>query len=174
MALTKNVKLLNRLAYIITGVVLVLVGLMRQYKFSVGFDTSFLAGVNAIINTLVAIVLILALRFIRNKQIEKHERMMFLAVGLSVLFLLCYVGYHFTNEDVTYCKQDWTRGIYYFVLISHIILAGISLPFILFTFIRGYTRQVEKHKKMARWVYPIWLYVAITGPIVYLMLYPCY
>ena len=174
MALTKNTKVLNRFAYIITAVVLILVGMMRRYKFDAGFDTSFLAGVNAIINTGVAICLIIALVHIKRKEIEKHERMMFLAVGLSVLFLLTYVGYHFTNEDTTFCKEGTIRSIYYFILITHIILAGLSLPFILFTFIRGYTRQVERHRKMARWVYPIWLYVAITGPIVYLMLYPCY
>ena len=174
MALTKNSKTLYRAAYVITGIVLVLVGLMRRYKFDVGFDTTFLAGVNAFINSLVAIVLIIALWHIKNKRVEMHQRMMFIAVGLSVLFLLSYVGYHFTNEDTTYCKEGFIRTIYYFVLISHIVLAGISLPFILFTFIRGYLKQVEKHKKMAKWVYPIWLYVAITGPVVYFMLKPCY
>ena len=174
MALTKNVKTLNALAYIITIIVFVLVGMMRQVKIDLDVDLSFLAGVNAAINTVVAIVLIRALIYIRNKQIEKHERMMFMAMGLSILFLLCYVAYHFTTPETSYCKEGNIRYVYYFLLITHIVMAGLSLPFILFTFIRGYTRQVQKHRRMAKWVFPLWLYVAITGPIVYLMLYPCY
>ena len=174
MALTKNIKTLNIFAYLITIVVFILVALMRQVKLDLGVNLSFLAGINAAINTIVAITLITALVYIKRKQIDKHERMMFIAMGLSILFLLCYVAYHFTTPETTYCKEGAIRTVYYFLLVSHIILAGVSLPFILFTFIRGYTRQVQKHRKMAKWVFPIWLYVALTGPIVYLMLYPCY
>ncbi len=174
MTLTKDTKKLNLAAYIITGLVFISVGLMRRIKIDVGVDLSFLAGVHALINACVALVLIVALYYIKQKQIEKHERMMFIALGLSVLFLISYVAYHFTTPETSFCKEGAIRTVYYFFLITHIVLAGISLPFILFTFIRGYTRQVSKHKKMAKWVYPIWLYVAITGPVVYLMLYPCY
>jgi len=165
---------LNIASIIISIAVLALVGVMRQVKIDLGVDFSFLPPIHAVLNTLVTICLLAAIYFIKRKEVESHRKAIYGALLFSGLFLLCYVLYHFTTEETTYCKEGAIRSVYFFLLISHIIFAGLSLPFILLTFTRGFTFQVEKHRKMARWVFPIWLYVAITGPICYLMLKPCY
>ena len=169
----KRIRRLNMLAWIFTIVIWLLVGAMRQYKFEMPVDLSFLAGLNALFNTGVSIALLVAYYFIKQKKIESHRRSIYVAMVLSVGFLLSYVLYHFTNEEIVYCKEGFSRSVYYFVLFSHIILAGLSLPFILLTFIRGYTGDYTRHRRMAKWVFPIWLYVAMTGPLVYLLLLPC-
>jgi putative membrane protein len=89
---------------------------------------------------------------------------------LSALFLLCYVAYHFTTVETKYGGDGWQRVVYFILLISHIVLAGVSLPMILLAFTSGFTNHFQSHRKLARWVFPIWLYVAVTGPICYLML----
>ncbi len=167
------IKPLNRLAWLITILVWLLVGAMRQYKFEVGIDLGFLAGLNALFNTGVTLALLTAYYFIKNKKIEYHRRSIYVAMVLSAGFLVSYVGYHFTNEEVRFCKEGFIRSAYYFTLFSHVILAGVSLPFILLTFIRGFTGDYQTHRKMAVWVFPVWLYVAATGPMVYLFLLPC-
>ena len=167
-------KKLNRLAIAVTVVIFLLVGAMRRIKLDVDFDFSFLTGVNALLNTITSFLLILAFYMIKNKKVENHMRLMSAAFVTSFLFLLCYVLYHFTTPETTFCRQGTIRYIYYFILITHVVLAGLSLPFILFTYIRAYTKQYERHKKLARKVYPVWLYVSITGPVVYLLLAPCY
>lgn len=161
-------------AWIITGAVLILVGMMRRVKIDIGVDFSFLPPVHASFNVIVSIALLFALYFIKKNNIEAHKKAIFAAMVFSFLFLLSYVAYHFTTEETLYCMQGTKRTVYFILLISHIVLAGLSLPFILFTFIRGFTNQVEKHKSMARWVWPVWFYVAVSGPICYLMLKPCY
>lgn len=165
---------LNRIAYVVSALVLVLVGLMRRVKLPLDIDFSFLPPVHAILNTLVAICLLLALWYVKQKNIEKHRFYIYGAMVFSALFLLCYVLYHFTTEETRYCFEGTSRTVYFILLISHIVLAGLSLPFILVTFIRGYTHQIPLHRKIAKWVFPVWLYVAVTGPLCYLMLYPCY
>lgn len=187
----ENIQLAKKLnvgAWGVTVVVLLLVGLMRQVKLNVGFDLSFLPAFHATLNALTAVVLIVALYFIKQKNVEAHRKAIYVAMGLSVLFLLSYVAYHFTNPETVFGDTNndgelsaaelaaigSTRTIYLVLLISHIILAALTLPFILFTFIRAYTNQIEKHRKMAKWVFPLWLYVAITGPICYFMLMPYY
>ena len=167
-------KRLNRLAIAVSVVVLLLVGLMRRVRIETSIDFSFLPPFYSALNALTAVVLLLALYHIKQKNVEAHRKSMYWAIGLSVLFLLCYVVYHFTTPETKYCGEGGIRTIYFFLLISHIILAALILPFILFTFIRAYTNQIDKHRKMAKWVYPLWLYVALTGPIIYLMLRPCY
>lgn len=165
---------LNIISVVLSVVVLLLVGLMRRVKIDLGIDFSFMPPVSAVLNTIVAICLVSALYFVKQKDIVNHKRSIFAALTFSALFLVCYVLYHFTTVETSYCQEGTIKYVYYFLLITHIVLAGISLPFILLTFSRGFTYQVDKHKKMARWVYPIWLYVAITGPVCYLMLKSCY
>jgi putative membrane protein len=181
-------KRLNVIAWIVTVAVLFLVGLMRQVKIPVGVDLSFLPPFHATLNGLTALVLIVALYYIKQKKVEQHRKAIYVALGLSALFLLSYVAYHFTtpetlygdlngdkmlNEEEVLAAGSW-RTIYLVLLLSHIALAAVIFPFILFTFIRAYTGQFDRHRKMARWVFPVWLYVAITGPVVYLMLLPYY
>lgn len=161
-------------AAIISVIVLLVVGGMRQIKLDIPYDLHFLPAFHAIANTLTAIMLILALYFIKRKDVKNHQRFIYVAMGLSVLFLMSYVAYHITTPETRFGGEGSIRGIYFFLLISHIILAALILPFILFTFIRGYTGQIEKHRKLAKWTYPLWLYVAITGPVLYLMLRPYY
>jgi putative membrane protein len=168
-----QIKKLNTLAWIITVIVWLLVGVMRRYKFDIGFDLSFLAGLNALFNTGVTLALLSAFYFIRQGRVEHHRRSIYIAMVLSAGFLLSYVGYHFTNEEISFCKEGFMRSAYYFILFSHIVLAGLSLPFILLTFIKGYSGDYRNHKRFAKWVFPIWLYVAATGPVIYLLLLPC-
>ena len=169
----QRIRILNRIAWVVTVIVWLLVGAMRRYKFDIDADLSFLAGLNALFNTGVTLALLSAYYFIRQKRIEAHRRSIYVAMVLSAGFLLSYVGYHFTNEEIPFCREGAVRMIYYFILFSHIILAGLSLPFILLTFIRGYMGDYSTHRRMAKWVFPIWLYVAATGPIVYFFLLPC-
>lgn len=168
-------KKLDIVAYIVSVAVIGLVIAMRPAeRFAVDFDTSWMPGFNASVNTIAGIFLLLALYFIKQKNIKAHRNMIYCAMVFSGLFLLTYVAYHFTTPETSYCKEGMIRTVYFIILISHIVLAGMSLPFILLTFNRGFTYSIDKHKKLARWVYPVWLYVVFTGPIVYLMLKPCY
>jgi putative membrane protein len=167
-------KKLNVYAYILSAIVLALVGVMRRVKIDLGVNFDFLPPIHALLNTCAAVCLIMALVYIRKKDVATHRKFIYAALTCSALFLVCYVLYHFTTEETKYCGEGGMRMVYFIFLITHIVLAGISLPFILLTFIKGYCGMVEEHRKMARLVYPVWLYVAITGPICYLLLYPCY
>ncbi len=167
-------KRLNVLAYAVSAAVLFLVVLMRRVKLDLGVDFTFLPPLHASLNALSALILVYALWAIKRKDIQAHRRAIYAAMVCSVLFLLSYVLYHFTTPETRYGGEGWLRYVYFFLLITHIVLAAVTLPFILLTFIRAYTGQFERHKKMSRWVFPLWLYVAVTGPICYLMLRPYY
>ncbi len=167
-------KKLNRAAWATTAVVLLLVTFMHRIHFETGIDFSFLPAVYSVLNALTALILLAGLYFIKNKQREKHEKAMTLAMISSFLFLLGYVVYHVTNADTKFLGEGWIRPVYFFLLITHIVLAAVIFPFILFTYIRAFTGQFDRHKRMARWVYWFWLYVAVTGPVLYLMIKPYY
>lgn len=167
-------KKLNRIAWVITAAVLLLVVLMRKIKIDTSIDFTFLPAVYSTLNALTAVILIAGLYFIKNRQTENHRKAMSLSVLTSLLFLLGYVLYHITTEETKFGGEGTIRYVYFFLLITHVILAAVIFPFILFTFIRAYTNQFERHKKMARWVYWVWLYVAITGPVLYFMIKPYY
>ena len=175
---TANIRLAKRLelfAWIISAIVLILVGMMRQVeKIDIGTELTFLPAFHAILNSLAAVCLTIAYFFIRKKNVQMHRRFIYGAISLSVLFLLSYVLYHFTHDETRFGGEGLIRMVYLVLLLTHIALAAISFPFILFTFIRGYTGQYQRHRKMAKWIFPIWLYVTITGPICYLMLRPYY
>lgn len=166
--------LLDRISYVITFAVLLLVILMRRIHINTSIDFSFLPSVYSFLNAVTAIILIYAYVQIRKKNVTQHKRAMISAIILSLLFLLMYVLYHITTPETAFCKTGWIRPVYFFLLISHVFLAAVSFPFILFTFVRGYTNMIIQHRKLATKVYWVWLYVAITGPVIYLLLYPCY
>jgi putative membrane protein len=167
-------KKLNVWATVVSVVVLALVAGMRKIpRLDLGIDFSFLPAVYSCTNLMAAGFLLAGLYFIKQKKIQQHRRMVTSALFASFLFLLMYVLYHITTPEVKYCGEGGIRMAYFILLISHVVLAAVSFPFILFTYIKGFTMQVEKHKKMSRWVYWVWLYVAISGPVVYLMLRPC-
>ena len=169
----KLARKLNIAAGVISAVVLAVVVFMREISLPLG-DFSFLPPFHSTVNALTAVVLIYSFLQIKKGNVKAHRNANVLALALSVIFLLSYVLYHITTESVGFGGEGAIRYIYFFLLISHVVLSAIILPFILFTFIRAYTNQIEKHKKMARWVFPLWLYVAITGPICYLLLQPYY
>lgn len=135
---------------------------------------SFLPPVHAVLNSLVAVALIAALWAVKQGKIALHRSFICAAMVLSIGFLLCYVAYHFTTVETKYGGEGAMRAVYFFILITHIVLAGISLPFILFAFISGWANRFSAHRRLVKWVYPMWLYVAVTGPICYLMLKPYY
>lgn len=171
-------KKLKPVAWVVTVLVLGLVigmeplGSLVRGKIDV--NTSWLPPFYSSLNALAACSLIYALVQIKKKNIKGHKTGIYTAIGLSITFLLCYVLYHMTTEHTKFGGEGPIRILYFFLLNTHIVLAGAIFPFILFTFIRAYTNQIERHRKMAKWVFPIWLYVAITGPLIYLMLRPYY
>lgn len=133
---------------------------------------SVLPAVNAGINGTCFLVLIASLVAIKSKNVDLHKKLNTAAMLLSVVFLLSYVTNHYFSGDVSYAGEN--KGLYLFILISHIVLAGISLPFILLSFYHGLQGRIEKHRKLVRFVYPIWLYVTLTGVMVFLFLQPYY
>jgi putative membrane protein len=143
-------------------------------KIDLGGRITILPLVNAWINGITTIVLLLAFWAIKNKNIELHKKLMYSAFVLSVIFLLLYIGYHSTAEPAKYGGEGLIKNIYYFILITHVILAAVIVPMVLITYARAYTEKFDKHKKIARWTLPLWLYVSITGVIVYLMIAPYY
>ncbi len=136
--------------------------------------TYFLPKLNAIINGTCSLLLLLSLYFIKQKNIAAHKAVNLTAFGLSSLFLLSYVAFHWIAPQTYYPENAPNANLYYVILISHIILAAVVLPLVLLSFYRGLQMQVELHKKIVRFAYPIWLYVTITGVIVYLMISPYY
>ncbi len=169
-----KLKLMDRVAVGITVIILFVVGMMRRVKIETEIDFGFLPPFHSSLNAFAAMALIGALIYIRQGNVQKHRQFIYAALILSAGFLVSYVVYHFTTEETRYCGEGFMRKVYFFFLITHVILAGAILPFIMFAFNRAYTGFYERHKKMVKWVYPLWLYVAITGPICYLMLRPCY
>lgn len=172
---------------IITGLVFVLVGAMRSpYKIPLpeGVDVSLLPQFHAGVNTLVAICLLSALFAIGRGAVKWHRRFMIAALLLSVFFLLSYVAYHFTTVETKFGDANGDglvddkeaaaigglRHLYLVILISHIVAAAVSFPMILFTFVHAWTNDFEKHRKLAKKTFPLWLYVSVTGPICYFML----
>ncbi len=167
-------KKLNSIAWFITAVVLLLVGMMRRIRLDSDIDFSFLPPLYSAMNALTAVILLAGLYFIKNKQPARHQKAMTIAIISSFLFLLGYVMYHFTTDETKFGGEGAIRYVYFFLLITHVVLAAVIFPFILFTFIRAYTKHFERHKKMARWVYWVWLYVAVSGPILYFLIRPYY
>ncbi|MES1160249.1 MAG: DUF420 domain-containing protein [Bacteroidota bacterium] len=158
--------------------------LVPQAKIDLGFNTHFLPLLHAILNSSTAILLLASLYFIRNGQVTAHKRANLTAVVLSCIFLVSYVIYHSTNPSTLYgdvnhdgvvsaeekVQAGSIRYVYYFILSSHIILSGIIIPLVLFTLQRAFQERFDKHRRLARITWPVWLYVAVTGVVVYLMI----
>jgi putative membrane protein len=134
----------------------------------------FLPPIYATINAITALILIAAVWQIKQNNRKTHERLMKTAMGLSALFLVLYIAYHMTSDPTPYGGEGMLKNIYYFILISHIILSIVVIPVVLITFFRGITGAFKQHKKIAKFTFPLWLYVAVSGVIVYLMISPYY
>ncbi|SNR40232.1 MULTISPECIES: DUF420 domain-containing protein [Hymenobacter] len=139
-----------------------------------GAQVKALPAVNAALNSLTAVFLMLGYYFIRRKEVAKHRAMMGIAFLLGSLFLVSYVAYHSQVESTKFGGEGAIRFVYYFILLTHIVLAAITVGLVLFTLYFALTEQFQKHRRIARWTYPIWLYVSVTGVIVYFMIAPYY
>ena len=135
---------------------------------------SFLPPIYAAVNGYTTIILLFALWAIKNRKINLHEQLMKTAIGLSLVFLIMYVAYHLTSDPTPFEGEGWVKNVYYFILISHILLSITIIPLVLISYVRAITQQFTLHRKIARITFPIWLYVTITGVIVYLMISPYY
>lgn len=135
---------------------------------------TFLPPIYAFINGVTAILLVLAVYFIKGGNIKAHQRLMQIAITCSVLFLVMYVAYHMTSDSTPFGGKGWIRYAYFFILISHIVLSISVIPLVLITYVKALTEQFDKHKQIAKIAFPIWLYVAVTGVIVYFMIAPYY
>lgn len=144
------------------------------YKGADHLDITIFPMMNAIFNSFTFVFLLLALYMIKQKNIKLHRQFIIAAFTTTALFLISYVTYHYLAESTTYGGEGAIRYIYFFILISHIIMAIVIVPLALITVARGLNMQVEKHRKIARWTMPLWLYVSLTGVIVYLMISPYY
>lgn len=143
------------------------------FKVKLDFELPvFLPPIYATINGCTAIILLIALWAVKNKKLKLHENLMKTAIGLSVVFLVMYILYHMTSDSTSY--EGANRGLYLFILLTHIVLSVAVIPFVLITYVRALAKSFERHKKIARITFPLWLYVAVSGVIVYIMISPYY
>jgi putative membrane protein len=143
-------------------------------KLQLGSSFGFLPGLNALLNGSTSVVLIAGFFAIKKGNKLKHEKLMKTALGLSVLFLISYITYHVTTPSTHFGGEGSIRSIYYFILLTHIVLAVAIVPLVLITFVRALSQKFDKHRLIAKITLPLWLYVTITGVIVYLMISPYY
>lgn len=174
MSKTKTEKRYNLITWILSIAIPVVVAILFRVRIPNVESLDYLPPIYATINGVTAILLILAVIQIKNGNRFLHEVFMKSCIFLSVLFLLMYVAYHMTSDPTPYGGEGVVRYIYYFILISHIILSIAVIPFVLVTYTRAILGKFDRHKKIAKITFPIWLYVAVTGVIVYLMIAPYY
>ncbi len=191
-ALTKNDTRAKWLIGIFSVIVFAVVTVLGRYNLAgqveLPFDVHLFAAVNATINAAVTVLLLAGLVTVRKKKYALHKRLMMTAMVLSVLFLLSYIGHHLLAGETMYGETDGVAGLseaekasagsmrtlYLIILLTHIPLAGLALPFILFAAYRALTGEYQQHRRLVKWVWPVWFYVAVTGVVVYLMISPYY
>ncbi len=188
--LQKNDKKAHWLIWIFSAIVFLAVTVLDKITVDVnlGFDPHIFAMLSAAVNSLVSILLIVALVLVKQKKFESHKNVMLFTMVLSILFLVFYIAHHLFTGETKYgdLNHDGILGedekslagslryVYYFIISTHIVLAGIVMPFVLYSAYRGLTADYASHKKLVRYTFPVWLYVAVTGVIVYLMISPYY
>jgi putative membrane protein len=172
----KNDKKAKLFIYAVSIIVFAAVVILSKVKLSIDlpFNPHVFATVSACINSLVAVLLVAGLLTAKQKKYELHKKIMITAIILSVLFLLSYIAHHLLTDETKFGGDGMIKTVYYVILLTHIPLAGIILPFILFTAYRALIGEYEQHKKLTRITWPIWFYVAVTGVIVYWMISPYY
>jgi len=163
----------RKLIIVVSIVVPILVAILFGVKVP-GYDFTFLPPIYATINGITAVLLTAAVIAIRKGQRQWHERLMKTCMFLSAIFLVLYVLYHMTSDSTSFGGEGPVRYVYFFILISHILLSISVLPLVLFTYLRAWREDFVRHRKLAKITFPIWLYVAVTGVIVYLMISPYY
>ncbi|OJW84986.1 MAG: hypothetical protein BGO69_10615 [Bacteroidetes bacterium 46-16] len=174
--ITKNDPRARLLIITVSFVVFAAVAVLSKVKLTLhlGFDIHLFALFNAIINSIVSVLLVWAYIAVRQKNYLTHKRLMLIAIGLSVTFLIFYISHHLLTDETKFGGEGPIRYFYYAILATHIVLAAVILPFILFTAYHSATGEYGKHKKLARYTWPLWLYVSITGVLVYIMISPYY
>lgn len=168
----------NKFIVIVSVLIPVVVALLFSVKLKdFGFHVeplSFLPPIYAAINGITAVVLVAGVLAIKNGKRKLHKQLMTTAIALSVAFLVMYVAYHMTSDSTKFGGEGMIRNVYFFILISHILLSIAVIPLVLITYVRALANKFDKHKKIAKITFPIWLYVAVTGVVVYLMISPYY
>ena len=150
-------------------VVAILFGVRVDYELPI-----FLPPIYSSLNALTAVLLVLALLAIKSKKIKLHQRLMQTCIALSLVFLVMYIAYHMTTDPTPFGGEGFTKLMYFFILISHIILSIALIPLVLISYVRAFQEEFPAHKKISKVTFPIWLYVAVTGVVVYLMISPYY
>ncbi|MCX8491550.1 MAG: DUF420 domain-containing protein [Cyclobacteriaceae bacterium] len=160
---------------ILTLSIVIPIAVAALFKIKIpGYDFSFLPPIYAAINGITAVLLIVAVIAIKNRNRYLHELLMKISIALSTIFIVLYVIYHMFSDSTSFGGDGAVRVVYYFILISHIVLSVVVIPFVLFTFSRALSGDFERHKALAKFTFPLWLYVAVTGVVVYLMISPYY
>jgi putative membrane protein len=171
--MNENPEKYKRLIVVLSIVIPIAVAALFGIKIP-GYDFSFLPPIYASINGLTAILLITSFMSIKNGNRSRHEFLNKTCLVLSGLFLVMYILYHITSEATRFGGEGIAKYVYYFILVTHIILSVVVIPFVLFTFSRALAGNFERHKRLAKFTFPLWLYVAVTGVIVYFMISPYY
>jgi len=157
------------ISIVIPVVVAILFGVRVDYELPI-----FLPPIYSSLNALTAVLLVLALVAIKSKKIKLHQRLMQTCIALSLVFLVMYIAYHMTTDPTPFGGEGFTKSIYFFILISHILLSIALIPLVLISYVRAFQEEFPAHKKISKITFPIWLYVAVTGVVVYLMISPYY
>nr|WP_298794129.1 DUF420 domain-containing protein [uncultured Allomuricauda sp.] len=173
-AISANEKQFKKWITAVSIAVPLLVALLFMYKIPDAKPLTFLPPIYASINGLTAILLIAAVIAIKNGKRSIHQKLMTTCIILSALFLVMYVAYHMTSQSTPYGGEGTLRYVYFFILLTHILLSIAVIPLVLITYSKGYLEDYVAHRKWAKYTFPIWLYVAVTGVIVYLMISPYY
>jgi len=150
-------------------VVAVLFGVRVDYELPI-----FLPPIYSSLNALTAVLLVLALVAIKSNKIKLHQRLMQTCIALSLVFLVMYIAYHMTTDPTTFGGEGYVKSLYFFILISHILLSIALIPLVLISYVRAFQEEFPAHRKISKITFPIWLYVAVTGVVVYLMISPYY
>ena len=150
-------------------IVAILFGVRVDYELPI-----FLPPIYSSLNALTAVLLVLALVAIKSKKIKLHQRLMQTCIALSLVFLVMYIAYHMTTDPTTFGGEGYIKSLYFFILISHILLSIALIPLVLISYVRAFQEEFPAHRKISKITFPIWLYVAVTGVVVYLMISPYY
>ena len=173
-AIVRKERRFNRIITVVAIVVPLVVAILFRVKIPNVERMGFLPPIYAGINALTAVLLVVAVVAIKNGKRRLHQNIMTGCIGLSLLFLLLYIAYHMTSDSTAYGGEGAMRYVYYIILVTHIVLSIVIIPLVLKTYARAYLKKFKAHRKLAKITFPIWLYVAITGVVVYLMISPYY
>ncbi|SIQ24144.1 DUF420 domain-containing protein [Maribacter ulvicola] len=170
----KNEKRFNRLIAVVSIVIPIVVAILFGVKLPNVQPLSFLPPIYATINGLTAVLLLVAVWAIKNGNEKLHQNLMTTNITLSLMFLIMYIAYHMTSDSTSYGGEGVIKYVYFFILITHIVLSIALIPLVLRTYALAYLKKFEDHRALAKYTFPIWLYVAVTGVVVFLMISPYY